>query len=286
MDIAAYKAQVKATDAKQPNYWNYYADGTKAREFDRFTRELAGTMRDRFEPGSMEYLWCDFYGPNPDSVFHNIRSTAYDSTEIRSIYDKEVVDNRKELRWNTALLAGAWIPTGSLSRLGTHAELGLQAGGRNSRWGMDLTFIVRFLRSPQPYEALRSSNNVQLTRYFLGGYFGLDAFYDLAHIHKNLSLSALAGGGVDWINPFEQNTKNKDDNIKAATSYNFNLGLGVRRTFADSWYVGMQLKYNFTDYTLNNIIAYPGNTITVRMVVGGTIFNDGGRQYRAEALEL
>jgi len=45
--------------------------------------------------------------------------------------------------------------------------------------------------------------------------------------------------------------------------------LGYRYYIKEGLYLGLRAKYNFVDYTLQEIIAFSGNPVTVQFIIGG-----------------
>src|SRR5689334_16001898 len=64
----------------------------------------------------------------------------------------------KELRHATqhfGFFLGAWFPTGDLTVLGPHPELGLQWGFRHLQHEFDISLDLRFLKSSNEYAVYR-----------------------------------------------------------------------------------------------------------------------------------
>ena len=47
-----------------------------------------------------------------------------------------------------------------------------------------------------------------------------------------------------------------------------NLGLAYRYYFNSSIYLGARTKYNWVDYTANDVLPYTGHTITTQLSLG------------------
>ncbi|MBK7174449.1 MAG: hypothetical protein IPH84_14740 [Bacteroidales bacterium] len=54
----------------------------------------------------------------------------------------------------------------------------------------------------------------------------------------------------------------------SAATYNINAGVGYRYYLKDNLYLGIRAKYNFVDYTLNHVVDFTGNPITIQFIVG------------------
>jgi hypothetical protein len=164
-------------------------------------------------------------------------------------------------------LTGIWIPTGDIEVLGNHPDMGFQIGYKKNKMSYDMTLTFKWGDTPTPYWARRtkSNNSRELTREFFGGYFGFDVGRDLI-VSKRHELQALFGLGFDGFDVFADNGSMP---VESVASYNFNFGLGYRYYLSSSFYMGLRVKYNVVDYTLNNVIDFTGNPITIHFAVGG-----------------
>ncbi len=183
---------------------------------------------------------------------------------------QEKLDENKP-KWgiNPSIVAGAWIPTGKLSKLGVHPNLGFQAEACYSKISIGIEFSCKFLNTTQPYLAKRVHSNKQIeaTNHFFGGYFGLIGGYDL--INTTWHRIRLIGGiAVDGFDVLVENKNLKSESIWAS---NFNLGVGYCYKFNKTKYIGLQVKYNHVDYTKSKIIDLTGQPITVIIDYG--LFN-------------
>ena len=57
-------------------------------------------------------------------------------------------------------------------------------------------------------------------------------------------------------------------NLNPPLLYNFSAGVGYRFYITNSFYLGVRAKYNFVDYSLNNVIDFTGNPVTVQFIIG------------------
>ena len=63
--------------------------------------------------------------------------------------------------------------------------------------------------------------------------------------------------------------KNNDLDSETTWTYNFSFGLGYRYYVSDTFYLGLRGKYNVVDYTLNDVVDFTGNPITIQFIIGG-----------------
>ncbi len=248
----------------------YYGFVPVGQEFDSFTIRFFKSALKKEEKFTTNYLLSEFYGDNIDTLFTKIKSEAYKDTRLSEEYAKIEQKAGALVSANYALLMTAWIPTGDISILGVHPQLGLQVGGKYKKVNFDLTLAFKFLRSKTGYYATRvkSDKSVVSTDKFFGGYIGFDFGYDMWSV-KNNEFQLIGGIGYDGFDAIDEDKKN-DLDAESVSSYNFNFGIGYRYYFQGGAYVGLQAKYNLVDYTLNRVINFTGNPITISFVIGVT----------------
>jgi hypothetical protein len=205
----------------------------------------------------------------------NSTTTPQPLSGIDQSYIKVVVKYHKMPKSNWALISGIWIPFGELKIMGNHPQIGFQFGVKHRKMNYDLSFIFTTEESRDYFYVKRpSGDNMELSHRFFGGYLGLDIGRDILCINAH-ELQLNGGIALEGIDVLEEN-KNKNLPPAFVWSYNFNIGLGYRYYFANSMYLGIKLKYNVVDYTLNKVIDYNGNTFTLHFMIGGLnkIFNN------------
>ena len=248
------------------DYKSYYGFIPPGQEFDNFTKELALGLKDNYKQESIEHLLTEFYSDNYDTIFSKIQTREYEETIIAEKYNEAVKKYVNLPEYHISWITGVWIPTGQLSKIGVHPELGFQVGMKHKRMNYDLTMAFKFIKSPNDYYAMRN-DVMELTNHFFGGYIGLDVGWDI-YVKDGHEIQVTGGVAFDGFDVFKEDKKN-DLKAVSTSSYNFNAGIGYRYYFTDSFYLGIRAKYNVVDYTLNNIIDFTGNPITIQFIIGG-----------------
>lgn len=262
------------------NYKPYYGFIPPGQDFDKFTQNLALELKENYHEGSVEYILTEFYGDNPDTIFSKIQTGQYDELPLAKEYNEAVRQYVNLAEGHMSLIVGAWIPTGQLNILGVHPEIGFQLGAKKKKMSYDLTMSFRFLDSANYYYAQR--NNVkELTKHFFGGYIGFDIGRDIYAKNRH-ELQVLGGIAFDGFDALEED-KDNDLESQSTWSYNFNVGLGYRYYVKDHYYIGLRAKYNIVDYSLNNVVDFTGNPITIQFVIGG--LNNAYRNENLKALK-
>ena len=250
------------------NYKSYYGYIPPNEEFDNFTRRWASELKTHFAPESMEYVWAEFYSDDYEAILTKIQSKEFEDCLLSKKY-YEVVNQYKKLpEYHISFLAGIWIPTGELTKIGVHPELGFQMGWKQKRFNYDFVVAFKFGNSPNEYYARRDENSDEweLTDYFFGGYVGFEVGGDLL-ARKNHELQAIVGAGYDG---FDVLTENKEEDLKSSStsSFNINFGISYRYYIKSNFYIGMRVRYNIVNYTLNKKIDFTGNPISIHFSIG------------------
>lgn len=250
------------------NYKPYYGYIPVGQEFDKFTKKSFGNLKSNFGTDKMEYLICEFYSDNSDTIFSKIQTKDYDNSLLSKEYKRTADKYLNMAELHMSWITGVWIPTGDIKKLGTHPELGFQIGAKYKKMNYDLIMAFKFGNSANDYYARRTkSSNLELTDHFFGGHIGVDLGRDI-YARNAHEIQITGGVAFDGFDALEEN---KDLDLKSASvwTYNFSFGLGYRYYVTNSFYLGLRAKYNVVDYTLNNIIDFTGNPITIQFIIGG-----------------
>lgn len=239
-------------------------------DFDSCTSSLATELKGGYDPGTAEYAIAELYaGDDGAALFRFLRDGGFAETDLQRDYREMLNEALSTPEAHFAILTGVWIPTGDLTRLGLHPELGIQFGAKHRRMNYDLTILVRFINSPNEYYARRGGiGTPELTNKFWGGYIGLDVGYDVIR-RRGHELQLMGGFGYDGFTAIYQDIL-AEPKLKsaAANSYNLNMGIGYRHYFSHTFYMGLSAKYNIVDYTMSGAIDFTGNPVTVRLAFG------------------
>lgn len=251
------------------NYKPYYGFIPPGQEFDKYTQELSKALIKKYEPNQIEYLLAEFYGENSDTIFSKIQTKTYGQSPLTKEYEKAVDKYVNMAEFHMSWVTGVWIPTGELKKIGIHPELGFQMGAKHKKMNYDLIMAFKFINSPNDYYARRtkSSDSLELTNHFFGGHIGFDIGRDV--YSKNGHELQLTGGIA--FDGFDALKEDKDNDLESESTwtYNFNFGLGYRYYVTNTFYLGLRAKYNIVDYSLNNVVDFTGNPITIQFIIGG-----------------
>ena len=255
---------------------NYYLNNEKhfyytpiGKEFDKYTESIAEELITKYKKKSVEYLLCELYSNKSDSILIKIKNPRYSNSKIsinpcNRIY---MTDISKEMKWNCALMSGTWIPTGGITSLGVHPELGFQFGFMKQSYSAQLTLMIKFLKTPNKYYAKRihSNDSIESTNQFVGPYFGLD-LGKIIFVSKKSEVQLLAGLGFDAFTALD--TVEGSGRYEDIRSYNINLGIGYRYYYKKHSYIGIESKYNIVDYSMTGVTNLKGNFISIRFILG------------------
>lgn len=247
------------------SYYGYIPPGEA---FDNFTRQIASELKASYPPESIEYILAEFYSDNYDLILTKIQSKLLEDCLLSKKYYEIVNQYKKMPEFHFSFLTGIWIPTGELFKIGVHPELGFQLGWKQKRINYDFTFSIKFGSAANEYSARRDkkSDEWELTDFFFGGYAGFEVGGDIL-ARKSHEIQILCGAGYDG---FAVLLENKEENLKpsATSSFNINFGVAYRYYIKRNFYLGLKVKYNIVDYSLNKIIDFTGNPLSIHFSIG------------------
>lgn len=247
-------------------YTSYYGFIPPGQEFDQVTQELARSLVDVYAPESNEALLAEFYSGEVDTIFCKLQSGTQTNTTLSTEYNEQLDKYLRMAEMHASWVTGVWIPTGELTTLGVHPDLGFQLGAKKGKMNYDLTMTFKFINAANDYTAYR--NGVpEMTNDFFGGYIGFDVGRDIVS-HNGHELQITGGIAFDGFDALSGDDE-LDLDSESTASYNFNLGLGYRYYIRNSMYLGLRAKYNIVDYTMNDVVDLTGNAITIQFLVGG-----------------
>lgn len=250
-------------------YQTYFGYIPPGESFDNFTQLKAMKLKERYAPHSTEHLLCEFYGNNSDTIFDRLQSGDYNTSQLYRDYEREINKYKDKSEFHISLITGVWIPTGELKAVGIHPELGFQMGAKYKKMNYDFVLVMKFVKSPEPYYARDKNQNdsLVLTDHFLGGHIGVDVGRDI-FVRKGHEIQITGGLAYDGFDVIESD-EDQDIKSSSASSYNISIGLGYRYYLTNSFYLGIRSKYNIVDYTLNGVVDYSGNPVTIQFIIGG-----------------
>ena len=250
-------------------YKSYYGFTPPGQEFDKYSQVLAMSLMENYSPESIEHLLAEFYGVTTDTIFPKLQSKAYKETTLSIEYERAVNRYVNMGQFHISWITGVWIPAGELKKLGVHPDLGFQIGIKHRKMNYDLIMTFKFLNSINDYYARRtkSDNSLELTDHFFGGHIGFDIGRDI-YAKNGHELQITGGIAIDGFDALKED-KNNDLDSETTWTYNFSFGLGYRYYVTDSFYLGLSGKYNVVDYSLNDVIDFTGNPITIQFIIGG-----------------
>lgn len=258
----------KKSDFTTYDYYKpYFGFIPLGQDYDQFTIEAARYLSNEYLDNSFEYLLCEFYSSNSDTILTKIQNEKYKDYGFYTEYQNEVNKYAKKSDFHVAWITGLWIPTGKLQTLGTHPEFGLILGGKTKKISYDLVMSFRVGKSKNSYSVKISNDSVVQSDYYLGGYFGCDLGYDLFY-KSGHDFQILGGIGWDGFDAIEGDVDNDIQGVSLG-ALNLNAGLGYRYFLTNSFYLGLRTKYNFVDYSSSGKVDLKGNTISIQFIIGG-----------------
>lgn len=263
MNIEKYANYTEYDD--NPSYFGYVPI---SKDYDSFTKQKAKALKERFNPKSIEYAICEFYGGNYDSLSVRFQDDSLKNTKLGKEYNKAFRKYLNEPLVVFNVSTGAWIPTGmNMKNFGIHPDLGFLFGIQYKKMIYYLDWHTRFLNTQDSYLARRyEDSDFEKTKHFFCNYVGLGVQRNLIE-DKRVELKAMCGFGLDFLEVYSSDN-DEEYNGTTITSYNLNIGLSGIYKF-DGFHLGVEAKYNIVDYTLGNHIDFKGNYFSLSFIVGG-----------------
>jgi len=225
--------------------------------FDQLTTQIAGEKMNTYNKESIEYLFCELYADINDSIFNKLQENKYQNTSLAKEYKDVINEIKPKYKLNTNFSLGAWIPTGSMKKIGVQPSFGFGLGVDIKKMSYNFNFDIKGNKSNVYYMAKRKDTGLMdSTNHFFGGYAGFEVGRIIYQTNKS-EIRAQLGLGFDGFDAFEdKNTNDKVNNGTSIYSYNFNLGINYRFYIGDHYYIGAIAKYNIVDYRLGNIVNF------------------------------
>ncbi len=191
----------------------------KAPEFHRLLSRRASASAPRSTDAQLLKVWFT----SGRTAFRS----QLKNTHTGKLHEFEKED--RELRQtNMSMLllanAGAWLPTGNLSRMGNHPSLGFLMGIGLGDWTFNMAMDFRFLNTPTDYLYYDpNTRNLQPTSSFFAMLLGFDIRWEFL---KRGPISLLAAGalGYDLIS---HRAAPRYSGLRPAYSDSFNLNGGL-----------------------------------------------------------
>jgi hypothetical protein len=246
--------------------------------FDKKTTQIFCKLKQQLPPAKLAYHVADFYCSDTDSLYDLLQKKRFRNTKMHSAYHQQVEELLKMPDAHLAIYSGIWIPDGKASKLGMHPVLGFQLGTKINKYLIDLSVGFKFGDTREPYLFTYNDSTIS-TDYFFGAHVGLDMGREL---YRNMQheLDLLAGIAFEGFDAINRGVWDEDISSQSSVNtYNLNVGLGYRFYFKNMNYLGIQVRYNFIDYTLKNRTALSGNATTLKLLYGIS-----GNREKAESL--
>lgn len=235
---------------------------------------IADSLSNVLDSTSTEYLIALYYAGYFERFFRLIREKEeFENSRISQVYAQRVRKLKFDYGLHISFSGGYWIPTGKLSRIGTHPYINMNfIGIRWWRLFADADFEHRFLKSRNPIEFMNDSGDTLSSRgNNLGvghvmAVFGIEAFRKGFH-----QIDVSFGVGMDLFQAtgsiFSSNPEDVflgSVSLNPSISYKFHCGPNRNVT------IGPEIRYSILRYQddKNAITNLSGNAISIRFVIG------------------
>jgi hypothetical protein len=246
------------------------------RAFNEFILKETKRLEPNYHVGTIENLLCKAFSNDSISFGRSIIKPNFNGTKIKGLYDNELFQARRivDIDWN--VYTGIWKPFGAAQVLGNHPIFGAQCGWIKRSITYNFNFEFRFLDAAHHYYAYDKFNTGvwDSTKVFTGINLCFEVSRPIFESEK-MAIEIIGGAGYDGFETFHYNNSNYNNynnrpRTPTAGFLSCNGGIGIKHKLKDNNFLGFQLKYNIVDYTANNIVNFTGNSISLRVMYGGT----------------
>lgn len=243
---------------------------------DSFTKEFSRHYLRYTDLQPSERLILTALAGLTDDYFDLMRHTDSDSSLHAALYRSELEHTLAMKEGFGRIGLGIWSPGGRSELLGSHPVFLLDAGSYAEKWGWEIDFEIRFLKSRDSFDFKNKHVDLYTDR-FSG--WGLNLCYtrNLSKLHRNrLNLKAGFGWDALAISVLTETDVETYDKLYFANSPSAILGLEwVMRTGNGTWTVGYTR--HFMDYSLSKRTDLDGFANSLK-VGYGFIDNDTKRR--------
>lgn len=255
-----------------PDRWGYGGRslGGVRETYHNFVVRLADSLAAATDPASTEHLVCRYYGGHFDECYRRLRTDpAFATSPLKAFYDRQIAYLLRQPQVRIALSAGAWVPSGNLTRLGSHPELGLLRGWKRRRITADLFMNFRFIDARNDYQ-VRQADSLYANNSFVCGHIGLDLGLE---VFRSPGHEVDLYAGIGWEG-FQAISKEQSAIGKQVSIDALNVNPGVEyRYYYDRFkvrYVGARVRYHIVDYNRDAALAtdLSGGAASIDLVWG------------------
>jgi hypothetical protein len=241
-----------------------------------FLRNSFIELTDSFRQGSIEHALCSHFGGS-QSIFETLRNEGLGESQIQLDYSKRIKEAKRLNEFQFGFTAGAWIPTGSLSIVGSHPSIGLFFGLRKNRFCIDGEYNIRFAKSPNNFPVRLNGDQDQTIQsdHHMAYYFGLFTSYAIIARYQH-ELHMTASVGYETIEVWKEDVK-RAPRSEYTHTYGIGVGPEYRFYFNQTSFIGFRPKIIFSDYLLSNTVDFTGWPIMLDIRLGMGVSNKKNR---------
>lgn len=246
--------------------------------FDSLTVALAKSI-DKANLPKLEKMFVTLYQDSIDSFFDMVYAEPVDN-DLSRLFWQAVKKAASGANRSWGFQTGVWFPLGSAKIVGNHPLIGCYVGGGFGKITAEFDMNFKFLKSRNVYIVEQDGVDYD-TDHFFGGYIGLDVSVAIEKGRKH-SFNLLSGIAFDGWDALE---KDEAKGVKAQGifGHSVNLGLGYHRYYSTLGCIGIDARYNFTNFSNDGGTDVSGNAITVVLRWG--FFGNISRIYRFKQLK-
>jgi hypothetical protein len=233
--------------------------------FDSLTIEIASELKSKKLSSSIDSFYVALYSNEPEVWFYLDRELE-EYSGLQQQYLSEVDRYNSMMDWHYEFIAGVWVPFGKLKLVGLHPSLGFALGVKYKKVLIDGSMIASFIDSPNEYNIIYKGNSVSTKRYFRW-YLGIEGGYEVFR-KKRHEIDAIGGIAYDGFQAHHVKNADNDPDAVWVGTLNLNTGLGYRFYVKNFSFIGIDVRFNYTEYRNEGGTNLSGNVLTAALKYG------------------
>ena len=243
----------------------YFGSVPVGRAYDSFSRDQANYLLGYDDLSASEQIVLTLLSEDDSTYFKKLKTTNSDSSILANLYQSEIRRTLEEPDYFIACGMGIWSPDREASILGSHPSLVGSCGQWHSKWGWEMDFDLRILKSRDSFSFIKKDFDLYTDR-FAG--WAINGFYT-RNISKtyNKRLNLKIGGGWDALSVLYEKEVDGEtvDDFVFANSFSGVLGLEWSMDIGNNMCLKLAYHRHFMSYSWRDRTTLSGNAHSLNL---------------------
>lgn len=247
--------------------YQYYRDQfeddftIQRKTYDSLTRRLASEI---ISENLDESLLLDFY--SSDSPRFEKIKLAPEQSRLKQLRQEIYSKTRSMLQYHLAFATGISQHYGNISVFGVRPNFGMIMGAKRLQHNYDMILDFRAGPAKESYSFIYQDSLFTKNSY-TGMYFGFEYTFDFVNTPK-FDIGISPAIGYDRITTLTVDNDYGEE-ARFLSSFNKNIGVVLKYKYGSGGrYLGLHLRYNFTDYKNPGGTRLNGEYLNIRFTIG------------------